>query len=81
MKRFLKQYTHKKLFLTMGMGREGKASPVRPTRLVRTHPRCLVLRPTKLGKLTEFLFVLVNIKGLLLQLPTYGAFSVDRTHL
>ena len=61
MKRFLKQYTHKKLFLTMGMGREGKASPVRPTRLVRTHPRCLVLRPTKLGKLTEFLFVLVKV--------------------
>ena len=54
---------------------------MRPMRLVRTHPRCLVLRPTKLGKLTEFLFVLVNIKGLLLQLPTYGAFIVERTHL
>ena len=54
----------------MGMGREGKASRVRPTRLVRTHPRCLVLRPTKLGKLTDFWFVLVNIQGYLLQLLT-----------
>ena len=54
----------------MGMGREGKASRVRPKRFVRTHPRCVLLRPTKLGKLTEFLFVLVNIKGLLLPLLT-----------
>ena len=48
----------------------GMASCVRRTRRVRTHPRCLVLRPTKLGKLTELLFVLVNIKELLLQLLT-----------
>lgn len=69
---FKKKNIHKKRFLTMGMGRYGKASRVRPTRPARTHPRCLVLRPTKLGKVTEFLFVLVNMKG---------AFIVERTHL